>query len=174
MQQSLSTRRLLVRCLMIAFVVAASVAIFASPAAADQPAKSEFTSNGSADITGVCPFTVHVEFTSSNTLISFFDASGTFTRGYMHVVEQDTFSANGKTLVGIPYVYNGTALFDSSGNMTQLIARGLLAKVPLPDGSLFTSAGWLDVMAHPDLTFHLAPDKGNPGNVAGFCAALAP
>jgi len=55
-----------------------------------------------------------------------------------------------------------------------LLEPGAAEKIWLPDGSLFVSAGWIDFVDHPDATFVLSPDRGNPGNVAGFCAALAP
>jgi len=58
--------------------------------------------------------------------------------------------------------------------VTHTFASGLVEKVPLPDGSLFVSVGRVDFVAHPGVEFILSPDKGNPGNVAGFCAALAP
>jgi hypothetical protein len=46
-------------------------------------------------------------------------------------------------------------------------------KVVLPDGSLFIAAGRLDVVAHPGETYFF-PDHGHIGNLAAFCAALAP
>jgi hypothetical protein len=53
------------------------------------------------------------------------------------------------------------------------VIDGLVEKVWLPDGSLFISAGRIDWMTHPGM-FVLSADKGYPGNIAGFCAALAP
>jgi hypothetical protein len=55
-----------------------------------------------------------------------------------------------------------------------VVATGLAERIPLPDGSLFVSAGWVDFADHPGVDFLLSPDRGNPGNVAGFCAALSP
>jgi hypothetical protein len=95
------------------------------------------------------------------------------TRIHQHFTEQDTFTAHGKTLVGIPYTANLEILFDSSGNVTHILASGVFEKIPLPDGSLFISAGRIDFAAYQGATFILSPDKGNPGNVAGFCAALS-
>jgi hypothetical protein len=40
--------------------------------------------------------------------------------------------------------------------------------------SMFVSAGRLGWVLRPLPVFLLSPDKGNPGNVAGFCVALAP
>jgi hypothetical protein len=159
---------------MIVFAVAVSAAIFASPASANQPVKVHYPWAQSSDLTGVCSFSVNVDSTLDVTEIDFFNASGAQTRGYLHVVEQDTFSANEKTLVGIPFAFNIEVLFDSNGDVTHNFSNGIVEKIPLPDGSLFVSAGRLDWVAHPGATFILSPDKGNPGNIAGFCAALAP
>ena len=92
----------------------------------------------------------------------------------IHQVEQDTFTANGKTLTGIPFTFNLTFRVDSNGDVTSAVATGLVEKIVLPDGSLFVSAGWVDFEDHPGVGFLLSPDRGNPGNVAGFCAALSP
>ncbi len=160
---------------MIVFAVAVGAAIFASSAAADKPTRTEFTGlTGSTVLTGVCSFPVTVDYTISGFEIDHFDKSGAFTRIFFHQVEQDTFTANGKMLVGLPYTFNVQVLFDSSGNVTNVFASGLVSKIPLPDGSLFVSAGRVDFTQHPGVGFILSPDKGNPGNVAGFCAALSP
>ena len=175
MQQSLFSRRgrLLGRRLLIVLAVAVSAAIAASPVSADQPNKYEGTFESDGSLTNVCSFSVGVHSVLSFTEIDYY-ANGVQTRGYIHVNEQDRFTANGKTLVGIPFTFNMEFLFDSSGNVVHTYANGLVEKVPLPDGSLFVSAGRLDWVAHPGEPFLLSPDVGNPGNIAGFCAALAP
>ena len=176
MYQSLSLRRgrLIVRCLVIVSIVAVSAAIFALPAAADKPTKSEFSFSVSSDINDVCSFQVTQASKVSITEIDFFDASGNLTRIDLHFVEQDTFTANGKILFGLPYAFNDHLLFDSSGNVTQEFSEGVVEKVPLPDGSLFVSAGRIDWVDHPGAAVLLSPDMGNPGDVARFCATLAP
>ena len=157
----------------VAAVVA--TAIFVPAAAAAQPTKTTFSGlTFSAVLSGVCSFDVNVDSTVSGTEIDFVDQSGNLTHVYVHQVEQDTFTANGKTLTGIPYTLNLDILFDSSGNITHVFSNGLVEKIPLPDGTLFVSSGRLDFTNHPGVTFVLSPDVGNPGNVAGFCAALAP
>jgi hypothetical protein len=158
-----------------ALVLALSaIGMSTSAALAGKPTKTEFAFTASSVLTDVCSFPIVVDSTISGTEIDFFDESGALTRIYNHIVEQDTFTANGKTLVGIPFTFNIQVLFDSSGNVTHIYAGGLVEKIPLPDGSLFVSAGRLDFTAHPGATFLLSPDKGNPGNIAGFCAALSP
>ena len=136
----------------LAAIAAMLVAVvFVSTAAAGPPEKSEFSNIAfSSVLSDVCPFDVNVDSVVSGFEIDYFDSAGNITRAQIHQVEQDTFSANGKTLTG------------------------LVEKIVLPDGSLFVSAGWVDFADHPGVTFILSPDKGNPGNVAGFCAALAP
>jgi hypothetical protein len=150
-------------------------AVFVSTAAARPPERSEFSDVAfSSVLTGVCPFDVNVDSVVSGFEIDYFDAAGNIVRAHIHQVEQDTFTANGKTLTGLPFTFNLDFRIDSEGNATSIVATGLVEKIPLPDGSLFVSAGWLDFADHPGVTFLLSPDKGNPGNVAGFCAALSP
>ena len=59
------------------------------------------------------------------------------------------------------------------GEVTHVYASGLVERVPLPDGTVFLSAGRLDFAAHPGSEFRIVPDVGRSGNVAAFCAALA-
>jgi len=63
---------------------------------------------------------------------------------------------------------------DSSGNITHIYADGVGEKIPLPDGTLFISAGRLDFADHPGVNFTLSPDHGHTGNLAAFIAALSP
>jgi hypothetical protein len=177
MRQLVSTRRggLMLRRLMIVFVVAGGAAIFASSAAADKPTRTEFAGvTLSGVLTDVCAFPVNVDSIVSGSEIDHVDNSGALTEIFVHQVEQDTFTANGKTLVGIPFTVNLEILFDSSGNVTNAFLNGVLEKIPLPDGSLFVSAGRVVFADHPGVGFLITPDEGNPGNLAGFCAALSP
>ena len=163
------------RTTLLVLVAAVATAVFASAAAAAQPTKTSFSgATSNSVLTGVCPFDVNVVSTASGTEIDFVDQGGNSTHSLIHQVEQDTFTANGKTLTGIPFTFNLDLLFDSSGNVTHAFAEGVVEKIPLPDGTLFVSAGRLDFVDHPGVFFVLSPDAGNPGNVAGFCAALAP
>jgi hypothetical protein len=92
----------------------------------------------------------------------------------MHVVEQDTFTANGTTIVGLPFTFSMQFHYDSGGNLTHMYVNGVFERIPLPDGSLFISAGRVDFVDHGVPGFILSPDHGNPGNLAAFCAALTP
>ena len=162
------------RTLFVGLAAVLGAVVFASTAAAAPPVKTTFSNVPfSSVMSGTCPFDVTVDSVFSGFEIDYFDQAGTFVKAQIHQTEVDTFSANGKTLTGIPYTFNLDFRFDSSGNATQLLATGVASKVLLPDGSLFVSAGQVDFLAHPGATFVLSADPGNPGNVAGFCAALA-
>jgi hypothetical protein len=159
------------------FVVLAlllGMAVLATTAAADQPTTSHETISGTEVVTDICAFPVTLDFTADLTETEFVDTSGNLTRVDFHLVEQDTFSANGKTLFGLPYTVNIERLFDSSGHVTHVFADGVIEKVPLPDGSLFLTAGRLDFAAHGFPGILLTPDTGATVNLAGFCAALSP
>ena len=158
---------------MIVFAVAAAAATFALSAIADKPTRTEFTVTFSNVLTGVCSFPVTVDVTASGFEIDHLDKSGAL-RISIHQVDHDTFTANGKMLVGLPYTLNGEVHLDSSGNLTNWFENGIYEKILLPDGSLFISAGRTDFAQHPGVHFILSPDKGNSGNVAAFCAALSP
>lgn len=74
----------------------------------------------------MCAFPVTVDYTVSGTEIDYFDQSGTLTRIFLHQTEQDTFTANGRTLVGTPFQFNFDARFDSDGNVTQAFTSRLV------------------------------------------------
>jgi hypothetical protein len=115
---------------------------------------------------------VTITATVVGTETTFYDQSGQVTRIQVHLVEQDVFTANGQTLMGLPYTFNIQVLFED-GELTHVYASGLVARVPLPDGTVFLSAGRLDFAAHPGSDFRIVPDVGRSGDVAAFCAALA-
>ena len=161
-----------------ALVLALSTLVFAtSTALAQKPVKTEYTIPPQPiTLEGICSFPIVQVATASVTETDFFDQSGSLIRMHFHLVEQDTFTANGNSLVGMPYAFNFTWLFDSEGNLTYCYMDGVLEKIWLPDGSLFISAGRVDwdIATRGIPVPILSPDKGNPGNIAGFCKALAP
>ena len=161
------------------FIVAAAVlgaAAFAQSAAAVAPIREDFTfTDATTVLTDVCSFPVTVVFSGTGTETDFFDENGNLTRVQIHQVEQDVFTANGETLVGLPYTFNLQVLFDrESGEVTHVFANGVASRVPLPGGDFFLTAGRVDFIAHPGADFLLQPDVGAQGNIAGFCAALSP
>ncbi len=162
-------RKWLVTVAAVAFTAVAS----AQPAAAAGPTREPVNYSDTVVLTGVCAFPVNVAVTVTGSQTVFTDQNGNTTRIEIHTVEQDVFTANGKTLVGLPYRTNARLLFDrQTGEVTHFYASGVISCVHLP-GDLFLTAGRLDVTAHPGAPFFLQPDVGAQGNVASFCAALA-
>jgi len=164
------------RTTLLVLVAAVATAVFASAAAAAQPTKTTFSgATFNSVLSGVCPFDVNVVSTDSGTEIDFVDQGGNPTQSHIHQVEQDTFTANGKTLTGIPFTFNLDILFDSSGNVTHAFAEGVVEKIPLPDGTLFVSAGRLDFVDHPGVNFVLSTRHGKtPGTWPGSARRLRP
>jgi hypothetical protein len=163
------------RFLVVMAMAALGTAALAQSAGAVRPDKYEFNvSNLTAELGNVCSFSVAVDFSVSGFEIDRFDASGNILGVQIHQNEQDVFSANGKTLVGLPYVFNQQVTLDSEGNVTHLYANGMVSRVPLPGGDFFLTAGRIDFILHPGETFLIQPDVGPQGNLAGFCAALSP
>ena len=155
--------------------IALAVVGSAQPAAAAEPIHNPISFSDTAVLTGICAFPVTVSFTATGRETVFTDQSGNVIRVQQHITEQDVFTANGKTLVGLPYTFNIRVLFDpQTGEETHVYAAGVVSRVPLPGGEVFLTAGRSDFLAHPDTSFLLQPDVGAQGNVAGFCAALAP
>ncbi|BDG08559.1 hypothetical protein [Anaeromyxobacter paludicola] len=154
-------------------LAAAAFAAWATPAQAVREFKRTFGYPASITVTDLCAFPVDIDSTVSLTWMRFVRQNGTVMATFQ-VTEQDTFSANQQTLQGLPYTYLEVAQADANGELTGLVQQGEFEKVPLPDGSLFLSAGRIDLLAHPDAQFIVTPDVGQSGDVAALCAALAP
>jgi hypothetical protein len=148
-------------------------AVFAPTAGAAPPVKSEITFSDAGILEDICAFPLAVDATGSGTEIDFFDSSGALTRVQVHVTEQTTFSANGTSLTTVPFTYDISVGFDDSGNISEVFTIGVIARVPLPDGGLFSSAGRVDIAARGFPQFVLTPDAGGSVNLDEFCAALA-
>jgi hypothetical protein len=128
----------------------------------------------------ICPFAITINYNISINYTDFYDQSGRVIGENDHVTGQNRYSANGKTLVGDPFTYEQIykAAYDSSGNLyqTSVVGTGQAEKVTLPDGSVFYSAGRIDYLS-PTFIDHgwiIVVNSGLSGNIAGFCAALAP
>jgi hypothetical protein len=163
------------RLLILLSLISLSVTgVLARPAAATEPTREPFGPDTDTFVVeDLCSFPVTITEISSGTVTAFLDQNGALTRLHFYAVEQDTFTANGKSLTGLPYTFNLDVLFED-GEVTHIYARGLGERVPLPDGSVFLSAGRVDFAAHPGSMFIIVPDVGRSGNVAALCAALAP
>src|SRR6266550_9020803 len=105
---------LMLRRLTVVFLVAVGAVIFALSAVADRPTRIPFEGViSSAVLTDVCAFPVNINSTLSGFEIDYRDQSGALTRRFFHQVEQDTFTANGRTLVGTPFTSEFHIFFDS-------------------------------------------------------------
>jgi hypothetical protein len=158
----------------VAFVAAVVLAVCVAPAPADPPYPDQFPVEGYATLNDTCAFPVDVAF-RANVTAKYFFVKGVLTKLEWHVVEQDTFSAGGVSLTSLPYVFNMQILFDSAGAVTRHVTQGAGVRVPLPDGSVFLTAGridWFVKPGYPYVDYVLVPDNGATVNLEGFCAAL--
>ncbi len=156
----------LTRFLLVVILALTFVGFSTSKASATPPVMDEFDMDGPYVIEGLCDFPLDVVGDIHIHRTVFFDQDGNIVNTVWHGVQTDTFSANGKTLVGLPYHFNIFFPADEPFGT----ATGVLEKVPLPDGSLFISAG----QVYFDGDAVIAPDRGAFVNLDGFCAALAP
>jgi hypothetical protein len=163
------------RALLATTVVAlTAVGVVAPMATADQPTKEFFSfTTAPTSFNDICAFPVTVTSAVEQTVWTHVDKTGATTGEQRHVVEQDTFSANGQRLTGLPFTFNIDVVF-KDGQVTNVFADGLVEKVPLPDGTLFLSAGRLDFAPPGNPDFRITPDVGRSGNLEAFCAALSP
>jgi hypothetical protein len=157
---------------LLSLLALSATGVLAQPAAAIEPTREPIDDTITSEVTDICSFPVTITATLVGTETTFYDQSGEVTRIKDHVVEQDVFSANGESLTGLPFTFNIQVLFED-GEVTHIYASGLVERVPLPDGTVFLSAGRLDFSAHPGAEFRVVPDVGRSGDVAAFCAALA-
>ena len=151
-------------------LAAASVAYLAPAASASPPVITPVTITVTITITDLCRFPLSLSSVLTGTEIDYYDASGALVRSYLHLTEQDTFSANGITGVGSPYTFNVDFVF-VNGVPVSIFAEGVAEKITLLSGTFFLTAGRVDFIAHND-GFVLVPDHGTPANVAAFCAAF--
>jgi hypothetical protein len=157
---------------LLSLLALSATGVLAHPAAAVEPTREPIDITDTFVVEDICSFPVTITATLVGTETTFYDQSGAVTRVQIHVVEQDVFTANGETLTGLPYTFNIQILFED-GEEAHVYASGIVARVPLPDGTVFLSAGRLDFAAHPGSEFRIVPDVGRSGDVAAFCAALA-
>ncbi len=165
---------MLSRLCLLAAIAAIGAGALASQATPTPPVRSELAFSDSNPLAGVCPFLVTVDSNVTLTLHELLDQRGNVKEWLGQVVEIDTFTANGKSLTGAPVSFSFRALFDAGGAFTHFFEAGVLARVPLPDGTVFLGAGRVDFVLNGSPTFSFTPDRGTSGNVARFCLALSP
>jgi hypothetical protein len=153
-------------------VVLGAASVVATYALAGPPTKQPFRDTFTQTVTGICGFPLEVTLSVRGTETDFFDQAGELVSVHLHVTEQDTFSANGKTVTGEPFTFT---IFISleNGEATAVLARGVAEKIRLPDGKLFLSAGVIDFLAQ-NVPFSIRTDHGRTGDINAFCAALSP
>ena len=154
-------------------LVPAALFAFTATARAEKPVTFPFAIAGTQVWTDGCSFPVNVDISLNGTGTAFME-DGTPKRVHLHITEQDTFSANGKSVTGMLYTFNMELGFDSGGNLTQQVSTGVAGKARLPDGGLFIAAGQIDFAAQGFPVFSFSPDSGTVQNLDGLCAALAP
>jgi hypothetical protein len=164
-------RRTIVTFLALAAVLVAAGAL-ARSAAAEPPTSTEYSFAGSLtlDAGSLCSFPIDVTYAQEGTTRLFTDAEGVLTKRITQGTELDTFSANGKTLVGDAYHVTFIAEYEN-GVRVDWHEYGTLERVHLPDGGVFIIAGRVHLTAGG---FIISVDSGNSGNnLDAFCAALS-
>lgn len=152
-------------------IVASTVVMSAAGASAARPSKEPLEEAITSTVTSLCDFPIAVTSVISGTLTIFFGSTEGNDRVVFHSTGQDTFTANGTTLVGEPYTAKTTLQF-SNFELVAFHVVGVLEKVRLPDGSTFMGAGRIDVLTST-ADFIVVPDQGVSRSQAAFCAALS-
>ena len=152
-------------------VVATAMMVSAGAAAGAPPERFSYEDAGTFTDTNLCGFPVEVTYQASVVGATFGDVDSGDIRLLIHAMQQDTFTANGTTLVGDPYRATRTQVIEDFEVVSDTV-RGVLEKVRLPDGSIFMGAGRTDFLA-ATVDFIAAPDNGVAKNQDAFCAALS-
>jgi hypothetical protein len=171
------------RTLFLVAIVGLFAALLVPPAFAGGTTHGTFTDTNQTynDPAGdICPFAITITYNATGDYTDFYDDSGRFVGENDHIHAQNNYSANGKTLVGDWFTFEQIykVAYDSGGHryQTSVAGTGQAEKVVLPDGSLFYSAGRIDYLSSAFIDHHwiIVVNSGLSGNIAGFCAALAP
>ena len=166
-------RRRSVGILLVATAALAVSAVLASDAMAMPPTMVYVTATGSATIPAgdLCTFAIQIDGTQTYKRTTFYDNNGVITKRIVEGTEQDTFTANGKTLVGDPYPFMFVHDF-VDGVQVSYYGIGVAERVPLPSGGAYVVAGRIDLISTPPAPI-MTVDSGNSGtNLDAFCAAL--
>lgn len=155
----------------VAGLFAASTA-FAQSALAAPPTTAHFTTSGDLTLAAgtLCDFPIEFGATQDFTTTTFYDNSGVISMRITEGFEQDTFSANGKVLLGDPYHFTFRSQFENGVRVSR-DGMGVAELVHLPDGGTFVVAGRVDALSSAPV---FTVDTGNSGtNLNAFCAALS-
>jgi hypothetical protein len=148
------------------------VAVFTGSAVASSPLKTPLNITINREVAGICAFPIRIQGTQTGHQIDFFDADGRLVRRHRHGVEEVTLTANGQTLTADPFHFNIIVHFGPTGAVEHAYLSGLVFRVPLPDGTVFQSAGRLDFIAQ-GVNFAVIPEVGASGDVGALCDALS-
>ncbi len=159
------------RFLVMTVIVMAAVIAFSPNAAATTQTVIKFDFTSAFTLPGICSFPLSVTSHYTGTRIRFFDDSGELFKAEYQITEQDTLSANGKSVTSDSYSYNLMVSYQN-GVVTAQVANGVAEKIVLPDGTLFLSAGVIDFIAQ-GVDASLMPDPGLTGDIDALCAALS-
>jgi hypothetical protein len=153
-------------------VLVSCLMVFTGFASASPPLKTPLNITINRDVAGICPFPIRIQGTQTGDQVDFFDADGQRIRRHRHGVEEVTLTANGQTLTADPFHFNIIIHFGPTGAVEHAYLSGLVFRVPLPDGTVFQSAGRLDFIAQ-GVTFAVIPEVGLSGDVSALCDALS-
>jgi hypothetical protein len=155
----------------MAAVVASAVMDPAVAASAASPSTFSFDVTDTFTDTSVCGFPVEVTNHTIGRTTQFSDVLEDGTgREVVHARAQDTWTANGTTLVGDWYRYTLTVTWVDFEPVAAT-ASGVINKTRLPDGSIFMGAGRINLLTA--VGYVVAPDHGVAKNQDAFCAALS-
>ena len=118
------------------------------------------------DADGLCAFTVHLSVHNEIDIQTHTTASGSVEID--HATETDTISANGATIVGLPYHATLHRTFDTAGNQLTAIASGEEWRFRLPGGGIFSAGGRNDF-----LTGRIVGSWSFDDGLGSVCDALA-
>ena len=161
-----SARRLLATVLAVM-----AVASLAETAEANTVIRDSVNVTFAVSVTNLCSFPVTITGTETGTRTRYFDNAGVKFMAIFQLTEQDTFSANGVSITGLPYSFMLERDF-TNGVFTSQVATGEQEKLVLPNGTLFVSAGFLDFLAQGGGIDGLSPEHGVTGDIGALCAAL--
>jgi hypothetical protein len=123
--------------------------------------------------TDLCSFPVLASSVGHFRGIELTDKAGNYVATEWFGIEQDTFSANGKTLTSEPYTFHLAYRQTADGSAVQWFGAGPVNRIVLPDGAIFLSAGRVDFLNGDHAGFVIVPDVGKAGDLSAFCAALS-
>lgn len=116
-------------------VTATAVLAPASAASASEPTITVSVSDFGFEADDLCGFPVQFDVHDVIHAITWLSDSGQVR--VSNITETDTLTADGNTLVGLPYHWMVRAVFDNNGDRVSTYAQGEAWRFRLPDGSIF-------------------------------------